>query len=193
MDMRDLKALEIAARHHIVCENGTWLVPSQSGAAKYRVRLQPPASRTCEYFNLRGQDCKHILAARITQERERGVKGPEIVTDEVPKRPTYPQNWSAYNLAQREEKHRLRVLLADLCAGAGLPEPPREGRGRKPVTTADKLFAVSATRSTAPSPAGDSVQTWRTPTKTVSCPATSARTRSTSSSKARTSRPTCKR
>jgi transposase len=140
MDMRELKALEIAARHRIVCENGFWLVPSQTSAAKYRVTLQPPASCTCEDFLLRGLDCKHILAARLTCERERGVQGPEIITDEVPKRATYPQNWAAYNLAQHEEKHRLKVLLADLCSG--FPEPPHESRGRKPVSIADKLFSV---------------------------------------------------
>ena len=55
---------------------------------------------------------------------------------------TDAQNWIAYNLAQREEKHRFQLLLADLCAG--IPEPVRERdqRGRKPIPLADKLFAV---------------------------------------------------
>lgn len=140
MDMRELKALEIAARQRIVFDNGVWLVPSQSSATKYRVTLNP-VSCTCEDFLLRQEACKHVLAVRLTCERERGAKGPDIVTDEVPRRPTYAQDWSAYNLAQREEKRRLQVLLADLCAG--LPQPTREHiRGRTPVSVADKLFSV---------------------------------------------------
>jgi transposase len=116
-------------------------VPSQTSAAKYRVTLHPAISCGCEDFLLRQEACKHILAVRITCERDGGAKGPEIVTDAVPKRPTYRQNWSAYNLAQREEKHRFQVLLHDLCAG--LPEPDRGNvRGRRPHTVADKLFAI---------------------------------------------------
>src|SRR5205823_4790690 len=37
MDMRELKALEIAARSRIIFENGAWLVPSQTTGEKYRV------------------------------------------------------------------------------------------------------------------------------------------------------------
>lgn len=139
MDMRELKALEIAARQRILFENGTWLVPSQSSAAKYRVTLNP-VSCTCEDFLLRQEACKHVLAVRLTCERERGVKGPNIETSEVPRRQTYKQNWTAYNLAQREEKRRFQVLLCDLCSR--LPEPPHDCRGRKPISLADKLFSV---------------------------------------------------
>ncbi len=142
MDMRELKALEIAARQRIIREgDGVYLVPSQTTSARYRVTLQPTASCACEDFLLRQEKCKHILAAEIIRERSGGAQGPEIDTNEVPKRPTYTQNWPAYNLAQREEKHRFQVLLADLCAG--LPEPDRGVvRGRRPHTVADKLFFV---------------------------------------------------
>jgi len=142
MEMRELKALEIAARQRIVSEgNGVYTVPSQTSAAKYRVVLHPVVSCACEDWLLRQGECKHILAAKIACERGGGEKGPEFDTNEVPKRPTYTQNWPAYNLAQREEKHRFQVLLHDLCSG--LPEPERNGvRGRRPHTVADKLFAV---------------------------------------------------
>jgi transposase len=141
MEMRELRALEIAARQRLVCEGGVWLVPSQSSATKYRVTLHPAVSCTCEDFLLRQDRCKHILAAEIVRERAGGAKGPDIETDGVPKRPTYRQNWPAYNLAQREEKRRFMAILADLCAG--LPEPERAGvRGRKPHGIADRLFAV---------------------------------------------------
>ena len=142
MDMRELKGLEIAARQRIVREgDGVYTVPSQASAAKYRVTLRPAVSCTCEDFQLRQEKCKHILAAEIVREKGGGEKGPEFNTNEVPKRKTYSQNWPAYNLAQREEKHRFRVLLRDPCAG--LHEPTRYGvRGRRPHTMADRLFAV---------------------------------------------------
>jgi transposase len=142
MDMRELKALEIAARSRIVFSEGVYIVPSQTSAKKYRVTLHPAVSCSCEDFELNRQPCKHILATRLSCERDGGAKGPAIETDAVPNRPTYTQNWPAYNLAQREEKHRLRVLLADLCAG--MPEPVRtcDPRGRKPVPLADRLFAM---------------------------------------------------
>jgi transposase len=142
MNMRELKALEIAARSRITCTDGVYLVPSQASAKKYRVTLHPVVACSCDDFELRREACKHVLAVRLSCERDGGARGPAIVTDAVPKRPTYAQNWPAYNLAQREEKHRLQVLLADLCAG--MTEPSRTGdpRGRKPVPLADRLFSV---------------------------------------------------
>jgi transposase len=141
MDMRELKALEIAARYKIAFEDGVWLVPSQSSpGTKYRVTIKPP-SCPCEDFQLRQEACKHVIAARLVQERDYDGKAPVIDTDAVPKRPTYSQNWAAYNLAQRTEKHRFQVLLADLCAG--LEEPARDGTGRKPTPLSDKVFAVA--------------------------------------------------
>jgi transposase len=141
MDMRELKALEIAARCRVEWKNGVWEVPSQtSPTTKYRVTLQPEPSCDCDDFQLRRQPCKHVIAARLVQERDHGGIGPKIDTDVVPKRPTYKQDWPAYNKAQREEKDRLQVLLADLCSG--VVDPPREGVGRKPVPVADRLFAV---------------------------------------------------
>lgn len=142
MDMRELKALEIAARSRIVFENGVYLVPSQTSNKKYRVTLHPAVSCTCDDFELRREPCKHVLATRISCERDGGAKGPAIVTDAVPKRPIYAQNWTAYNEAQINEKHRFQVLLADLCAGMPEPERPGNLRGRKPVPLADRLFSV---------------------------------------------------
>ena len=139
MDMRELKALEIAARQRIVFENGVWLVPSQSSATKYMVTLNP-VSCECEDFLLRREECKHVLAVRLTCEREGHGKARSIDTSKIPKRPTYKQDWPSYNLAQREEKKRLRILLADLCSG--LTDPPHDCRGRKPIPIADKLYSV---------------------------------------------------
>jgi transposase len=141
MDMRELKALEIAARARIEWRDGVWLVPSQSGSGKYRVTLTPDTSCECEDFQLRKLPCKHVIAARLVQERDHGGKAPKMDVDAAPKRPTYKQNWRAYNLAQTTEKHRLYVLLHELCKG--VEEPTYEfGRPRTPMT--DVVFACAA-------------------------------------------------
>ena len=97
MYMRELKALEIAARAKIVFERGVWHVPSQSGTKKYRVMLEPTFSCECEDFQLRlgglppecaQQDtqkaCKHILAVKLVIERDHNGKNPEFIVDAVP-------------------------------------------------------------------------------------------------------------
>jgi transposase len=142
MDMRELRALEIAAKSKIVFKDGYWIVPSQSSpTGKCRVSIGAEQSCECEDFTLRREACKHVLAAKIVAARDHGgVTAPEIICDEVPKRRTYPQNWAAYNESQITEKHRLQVLLADLCAV--IVEPPQEGRGRRRVPIADRLFSV---------------------------------------------------
>ena len=141
MDVRELKALELAAKARIVFVNGAWIVPSQaSPGTTYRATIGGGASCTREDWSLRRQDCKHVLAAKIVAARDGKGKAPEIVTDAVPKRPAFAQNWPAYNEAQRTEKHRLQILLADLCSG--ITDPPRSCCGRKPVPLADRPFAT---------------------------------------------------
>src|SRR5437763_2747681 len=111
MDMRELRALELAARARIVFEGGAWLVPSQTTGARYRVTIGAPPSCTCEDFQLRQQPCKHVIAARLVCARDHDGKAPEIAVDAVPKRPTYPQVWPLYDQAQRTAKRRFQVLL----------------------------------------------------------------------------------
>src|SRR5687767_9274497 len=120
MDMRELKALELAARSRITLVCGTWLVPSSTGGT-YAVRLNPDTC-PCEDYTLRQLPCKHIIAARLVRERDGEAAAPPIDTDVIPKKPNYPRNWNAYNLSQSTEKHRLQVLLAELCRGTA--EPP---------------------------------------------------------------------
>lgn len=64
VDLRELKALELAARSKIVLHLGRWLVPSQGSGKVYSVSLSPPAC-SCEDFELRGEPCKHVIAARL--------------------------------------------------------------------------------------------------------------------------------
>lgn len=143
MNMRELKALEIAARFRLVCAEGVWTVPSQSGSGKYRVILAPDVSCECEDFQLRREACKHVLACRLVCQRDHGGMVPAvpiIVVDEVPKKPTYSQDWPAYNEAQTTEKRRLQVLLAELCRHILQLPHPKTGPRRSP--TPDVVFAM---------------------------------------------------
>jgi transposase len=145
VEMRELKALEIAARSRITFDGEAWSVPSQTTTKKYRVDIGSEPSCQCDDFALRQQPCKHILAARIVRGREHGGKAPEIATDAIPKRSTYKQNWPAYNQAQMTEKRRLQVLLRDLCRDIQAPPNERPGnkKGRKPTPLPDVLFAMA--------------------------------------------------
>jgi transposase len=142
MDLRQLKGLEIAARHQIRCVDGAWLVPSQSSpGTRYRVTLGDHLGCDCDDFQLRQQPCKHIIAAQLVCAREHGGRTPQIATDTVPVRPTYRQNWPLYNEAQQTEKQRFRVLLFELCCG--LADPPQPGPGRRRTRMADMAFACA--------------------------------------------------
>lgn len=143
VDLRELKALELAARSRIVFHLGRWLVPSQTSGKVYSVTVSPP-SCTCPDFELNGGPtgrlCKHIVAAKLVAEREGGEEAPPMDTASVPKKPTYKQNWSAYNASQQSEKDRFQDLLFDLLTG--IEEPPHKrvsGRRRTPMR--DMVFA----------------------------------------------------
>jgi transposase len=142
VDMRELKGLELAARAKITFDGHAWTVPSQTHAgAAYRVLLAPAVSCTCEDFQLTNKPCKHAIAARLVRERDGIEDAPSIDTDTVPKKPSYPQVWEAYNAAQTHEKDHFQELLADLCAA--IQEPPRKGGskgGRPPAPLRDALF-----------------------------------------------------
>ena len=55
------------------------------------------------------------------------------------KRPTYQQDWPAYNTAQRNQKSHFRHLLADLVA---LIDEPVHQRGRRPYSRSDQVFGL---------------------------------------------------
>ncbi len=141
MDLRQLNALELAARARITFDGTAWLVPSQTDGTKYRVTIGAEPSCSCEDFNLRRQPCKHILAARLVCAREHDGQAPPAVTDAVPKRATYKQDWPRYNLAQTTEKRRFRELLFDLCRD--LQQPPEPRTGRRPHRVRDAIFAMA--------------------------------------------------
>ncbi|MGH9280664.1 MAG: transposase [Acidimicrobiales bacterium] len=133
---REIRAITIAATTLLRPGKDGWAVPSQSGGRSYKV---DPVSRfcTCPDHETRGVACKHILAVEFTIRREGRNGGVYTMTEEKVK-VTYTQQWSAYNAAQCEEKHRFVTLLADLCNG--LPQPvSATGRPRLPMS--DMTFA----------------------------------------------------
>jgi len=139
MELRELKALELAARSKITFDGSAWIVPSQSGNGRYRVTIGSEPFCECDAFQLRKQPCKHVLAARLVHARDGGGTGPEIVVDEVPKKKTYKQNWPVYDRAQMTEKDRFQELLYELCRG--IQEPAKNPLGRTPTPLADQVFA----------------------------------------------------
>ena len=141
MNLRELKALEIAARSKIAFNQGAWFVPSQSSSACYRVTLSPEPSCACDDFQVQHQPCKHIIAARLVCAREQAGQAPEFSTAAVPKKPTFKQNWPMYNEAQQTEKYRFQKLLFDLCRG--LPNVEQTGSGRRWTPMADIVFACA--------------------------------------------------
>jgi transposase len=153
-EARRQRGLAIAAICRIEQKNGLWIVPSQSGkGARYWVKPDPVSPTcTCDDFEKRGKPCKHIFAVEFAIRRETGDEDWEQGIDKtepvavakkaVAPRPTYKQDWPAYNAAQIHEKAKFQTLLTDLCQG--IPEPPLGKKGgRPPIPMADRVFAVA--------------------------------------------------
>src|SRR5579864_6681097 len=141
---RQQKALEIADKFRITESAGKWIVPSQSSAKKYAVRIVGSAGDcTCPDFELRREPCKHVLAVRFVIQRQQNPDGSTTVTEsfEVTQRTTYPQQWTEYNQAQTNEKDYFQILLHDLCSG--VPTPEQSGKGQRRLPLADAIFAAT--------------------------------------------------
>jgi transposase len=139
IDTRQVKGLEIAATARITPQGDTWIVPSQHagrkyGGKSYTVRLEPFPNCTCPDYQDRQQKCKHIYAVERFIQPEPIVEIPEPV-----KKPTYKQEWPAYNLAQTNEKARFQELLYTLCNGI---EEPEQKMGRPRLSLADMIFSI---------------------------------------------------
>ena len=63
-----------------------------------------------------------------------------MTTAQFTARPTFPQDWPAYNAAQTSEKDTFRPLLSDLCAGIAQPE---YGFGRPRLPLTDMVYAAT--------------------------------------------------
>jgi transposase len=139
---REIKALQIAAKHKLTQKGNVWLVPSQAGHGDDEVRPDPQAPRcTCPDFEFRNAKCKHVLAVEYTLMRETTSDGQTVVTETVKvTRKTYSQDWKAYNKAQTHERSEMQALLYELCKN--LPEPiQRRGKGRPALSLPDIIFS----------------------------------------------------
>lgn len=143
LSTREQRGIIIAALCKLTPENGRWSVPSQSAADKRYVVDLGHATCTCPDHQETGFKCKHLFAVEYTVKRETAADGTVTETKEITfrEKKVYRQDWHAYNKAQSVEKHRLQVLLRDLCQG--IEEPKIEGRGRRPHLIRDSIFAMT--------------------------------------------------
>lgn len=146
MDHRQQRGMELAATRTIPRKGKIWIVPSQSGSGVYNVEISPePGTCTCADFLGGAVKCKHIYAASYAQMRTKNTGRDAAVSEAlkaiVVKRETYPQAWTAYNLAQTTEKDYFQSLLKALCEGVG--EIPRKAKGRPSMPLKDALFCCT--------------------------------------------------
>jgi transposase len=142
MNPREERGVVIAALCKLTQEGDRWVVPSQTAPDKRYVVDAQAGTCTCPDHAETGFKCKHVYAVEFTMKRETARDGTvtETATLTFTAKKTYKQNWPVYNEAQATEKHRLQVLLCDLCRG--VPEPDHSGVGRKPHMLRDRLFSV---------------------------------------------------
>lgn len=141
MDLRQQRGIRLANSRIMRKKGDVWLVSSQSGdGTRYTVNLETETC-SCPDFKLNRVKCKHIFAAAFASSRQSTANG-HCSTEQtsMATRPTYPQNWPAYNAAQTTEKDRFQLLLHDLCSG--LPTAP-PGRGRPPIPLPDAIFGAT--------------------------------------------------
>lgn len=142
MELREQKALEIAAKSKLTRKGDNWLVPSQGGLKKYTVDPNPQEPHcSCPDFEARQLRCKHIFAVEYTIQREQTSDGQTIVTESVRvTKKTYAQDWHSYNKAQTNEKAHFLAFLYELCQGI---EEPIQTFGRPRLPLADIIFSAT--------------------------------------------------
>jgi hypothetical protein len=155
IESRRERGRAIAELYRIEKRAGRWVVPSAKGKGHYSVSLDGDAPTcTCDDFATFREPCKHVYAAQDVAEGRVGNATEEdadaettgnardILGKTCAPRPTYQQDWPAYNTAQTREKAHFQSLMADLCRG--ITEPPRKaGAGRKPAALRDLVFATA--------------------------------------------------
>jgi transposase len=142
MDARTEKARELVNRGRVVCDGSGWLVFSLTSPERYQVTLSPLFC-SCPDFELRQEECKHTLAVRLSvahhAERMRPGPHPQRPPVQYPRK-SYKQDWPNYEAAQTNERDEFMPLLHDLCSQ--IEQPPRQTRGRPPLSLADAVFSV---------------------------------------------------
>lgn len=139
LEARKSRGLEIAQANHITKNDKGWLVPSQSNSTSYLVQFSDNGDEpTCECPDHRyrgGIKCKHIFAVELTITREINEKG--VVTETKTAKVTYSQDWTAYNLAQTQQKELFMKLLKDVTSN--IPQPEYSS-GRPKLPLSDMVF-----------------------------------------------------
>jgi transposase len=153
-NLREQRGLVIAATAKIKRYGERWMVPSQSGNGVYMVRVTGERQCSCPDWETRREDCKHVFAAMYVMRREENADGSTTVTETIAvatatERMTYPQPWTAYNMAQTGEKERFQTLLFDLCRNLRTPQIKKNGRPSLPLSDAifSAIFKVYSTVS----------------------------------------------
>lgn len=140
MNMREQKGIEIAQRLKIVQQDNKWIGPSQTGKGKYTVDIDGKVPHcTCPDYELRGFKCKHIYAVEYPMKQELDSEQETAPVTKM-KRPTYKQDWPAYNAAQTHEKAQFQSLLYALCQGV---KEPVQTFGRPRLPLADMVFSAA--------------------------------------------------
>jgi hypothetical protein len=147
MDMRERRGILIALTANIIKRSDKqFQVPSQGSTGRYDVTIREfgDPSCTCEDFQTHRKKCKHIYAVEymirfgLDQLRPQDRKAERQRTPRS-KRPTYRQNWSAYNKAQTTEQDTFQVILKDICSG--IPSIPQK-TGRPRHLMSDAIFGI---------------------------------------------------
>ncbi len=140
---REQRGVAIATTRRIAKTREGWVVPSQHGNGKYTVALDLTWC-SCPDHELRQAKCKHIFAVEHTIRQEANDKPAPSPPPTKPHKPTYRQNWPAYNAAQTSEKAMFQVLLHDLCKGVQQPARTvgKAPGGRTPLSYADMVFSA---------------------------------------------------
>ena len=112
-------------------------IPSKSSPGKtYDVNLRA-GTCNCADFEMYGKPCKHLYAAEYDK---KGYAKKYTGNIKPIQRPTYSQDWPAYNQAQCHEKDTALELLRQLCEGV---HQPRQPMGRPRVPLKDIAFAIT--------------------------------------------------
>ena len=154
---RQQRGLTIAALSPIKKVKLGYSVKSQSGNGTYIVNLDGEDGPVCSCpdHELRDDRCKHIYAVEAYVMREENpTESPEwteMAQEAKPvKRPTYKQNWPAYNAAQVNEQAQFGRLLRELCDTIPQPEQtmgrPRKSLADMVFSVATKVYSLKSTR-----------------------------------------------
>jgi len=152
LEARQQRGLELATTVKIVRKRNEWIVPSQSGKGRYKVRAisKRKFKCNCPDHETNGGKCKHIFAVQYIQQLDlfdpdvaKSIRSRQAV--KRTERKTYQQHWRAYNDAQTHEKNKFLELLHDLCTGVTEPAPAKTGRPRLPLRDACLAYASKST------------------------------------------------